>query len=112
MPELPDLEYCATCGFTSKILHGGDWDTCPNCDNFDWLPIGTRNPKHWTTQPPTEPGFFWAWTRDGRECVVHAVLNPDGLHFYETGNGWNYSVSDFTHFIGPLPVPEPPEKAG
>lgn len=65
----------------------------------------------WTTTPPTEEGWYWAVHALEGEIVAVKFVGG-GL---VTWGGWNIdqtatsaSVSDFTHWLGPLPVPEPP----
>ena len=73
----------------------------------------------WTTSQPTTSGYYWAF--DGDE-VVFAEVFGDKLKPTATGVEWEWiacahadideewrSLSDFTHWIGPLPRPEPPQ---
>ncbi len=65
----------------------------------------------WTTEPPTKPGWYWHCDpeRDGETQVFEVWL--------ESGTLW---LSDYGEFVavsrmygrwmGPLDVPDPPEK--
>jgi hypothetical protein len=66
----------------------------------------------WTTTPPTEPGFYWAVDHQGDvDCVW---LSDDDqipgawLGVWVTGIEYPYALADFSHWMGPVPVPEPP----
>jgi hypothetical protein len=67
----------------------------------------------WTTELPTVEGWYWVrnikgviwceevFVKDGVSCWMHdedAEYNPIKLDY-------------FTHWLGPIPPPEPPEKA-
>lgn len=69
----------------------------------------------WTITPPTTTGLYWAF--DGDEVVpVDVYVNGLGgtarLVGFELGNDYTTprKLSDYSHWIGPLPVPEPPEE--
>jgi len=76
-----------------------------------WIADGVRR-QGWTTTKPTEPGWYW---------VVWRTHAPDRDLVYHNGRGgmlflgWPEKDSSavphmhFSHFLGPLPVPEPPE---
>ena len=58
----------------------------------------------WTTEPPTEGGWYWIRYPDGEIACVEV--------FYSLGNmetDSDYVLDTVTHWLGPLPVPEPPE---
>jgi hypothetical protein len=59
----------------------------------------------WTTDPPTEPGWYWVKHVAHNEITMTQVceLTDDYL---TTENGPLYV---FSHFLGPLPQPEPPK---
>jgi hypothetical protein len=72
----------------------------------------------WDTAPPTAEGWYWAihydqGDQDRRGATIvqyvgnsRVVCGKWSLDPVETG------VADFTHWLGPLPVPELPKKAG
>jgi len=63
----------------------------------------------WQTTPPTEPGWYW---------VAQRTNDPRVTQYYFNGRMWMNSPKDyeyfpyeeyFTHWLGPLPVPELPK---
>lgn len=72
----------------------------------------------WTTEPPTEGGTYWAWVhvenRSGKSYpqVIDIYIHEGEIHidWPVSGYEWdpNFEVKDITHWLGPLPVPEPP----
>lgn len=70
--------------------------------------------SEWTTTPPTEPGFYWVWSKEEEVpwmvdvCNINSQGEPPHLKmFYENQE---YEVWEiFTHWKGPLPEPEPPQ---
>lgn len=70
----------------------------------------------WTTTPPTVPGWYWAYdTGPNSEDlnpflqVVHVDYVDDKLVFDAIGLFDSHEALDwFTHWLGPLPEPEPP----
>jgi len=64
----------------------------------------------WTTEKPTKIGWYWANWICGEIRVVKVIddkWNPGGLSVY--GDECDYRLKDFTHWLGPLHEPEPPE---
>lgn len=66
--------------------------------------------KDWTTKPPTQEGWYWVITPN----TYDASKNMDVYYF--DGVGWGYTPQEYeyvqskpTHWLGPLPVPTPPE---
>lgn len=69
----------------------------------------------WTTEPPTEPGWYWATPRmvEGWEDISPQIAEvyknlSDRLKVLFDGND-DFDLADFTHWLGPLPLPEPPK---
>jgi hypothetical protein len=72
----------------------------------------------WTTDPPTEEGWYWVYTVPEWEtvpvvaCVKVCIMN-DVVSFDIPAGG--YESEDYihahatTHWLGPLPPPEPPQ---
>jgi hypothetical protein len=69
----------------------------------------------WETTPPTQEGWYWVrGPRDGfmivqyynKKRVIKALIAGAGgnIHYGE--------LKLITHWLGPLPVPEPPTKEG
>jgi hypothetical protein len=67
----------------------------------------------WTTTPPTEPGWYWVKCDTGAVSVylVNLANSVMGLYFESLGESWEYIMEDWkiTHWLGPLPPPEPPK---
>lgn len=55
----------------------------------------------WTTEAPTEPGWYWA------ECEgVTKLVAPDGGDGVEVvGESGKFYVGYFSRWLGPIPVP-------
>ncbi len=70
----------------------------------------------WTTEPPTQTGLYWAFnehmTIDGVDAVDVYGSNNSLLVAFELGDNYDtmQSLSRWTHWMGPLSVPEPPTK--
>ena len=61
----------------------------------------------WTTDPPTEPGWYWIHFPSGAvECAKIDVINSNGIPI-EFADRW--ALERVTHWLGPLPTPEPPK---
>jgi hypothetical protein len=103
---------CKVCDWRRVSGPEETWDTCPNCNNFQWMQEGERNDIKWITAPPTEEGWYWAqWAQDvgNITCVeVSYSLATQELEVWVTAKEYTYELKDFTHWLGPLPVPEPP----
>jgi hypothetical protein len=79
----------------------------------DKLRAALDNPIHpWTTTPPTEPGWYWAaiWRPDVDDIrEVVRVVSPNGrLLVVMAGTDEVFQLGEFTHWLGPLPIPAPP----
>ena len=61
----------------------------------------------WSIEPPTADGYYFACTERGWIGVVDVSVK-DGVAY-----GWYslHSISEFTHWIGPIPKPFPPTRA-
>jgi hypothetical protein len=67
----------------------------------------------WTTDPPTREGWYWAIDAEDGEINLHRVFRADHggndkplevwLDQYESDN-----LSDYTCWLGPLPIPNKP----
>jgi hypothetical protein len=64
----------------------------------------------WTTSQPTEPGRYWAITNYEAMDVVDVVVIENGGSVWVVGCDESLKFKDFTHWLGPLPVPEPPQE--
>lgn len=66
---------------------------------------------HWRTKPPTEPGTYWV----KNDAAVFSVCIADsytGLSVFLTHYWLHEFIEEYkpTHWLGPLPIPEPPTK--
>lgn len=104
---------CKHCGWLREDEPREMWSTCPNCDNHNWMRQGERNDISWTQAAPVQEGWYWAW--DGKyqrilkvEMSIRGYVvrnyHPDVLERLD----WIISDLSFTHWLGPLPAPEPP----
>ena len=73
----------------------------------------------WTTEPPTKPGWYWvrvpqshASMRGGIFVVSIEIFGgKQHIDWLVDGYEWDppFEESHITHWLGPLPVPEPPK---
>jgi hypothetical protein len=66
----------------------------------------------WTTALPTEEGWYWAIHED-EGCVVANVVKGEGSVDFMArlpGIDMLFVLIGFTHWLGPLPVPVPPNE--
>jgi hypothetical protein len=65
----------------------------------------------WTTEAPTQKGWYWAFDETDRKSGV-LMLNVDndgiGYHLVAWDADIPTNISSYTHWLGPLPVPESP----
>jgi len=61
----------------------------------------------WTTTPPTDPGWYWAKNKYERVSIVRLDFIHGPVVWSVGEDGYNLP-EQFTHWIGPLPIPEPP----
>ncbi len=85
------------------------------CGNFD----GERQTENliamiWTTEPPTQEGWYWARTNKGQPFIIRVGFYGTG----QTGTLWAYDTERnmldldvLDYWLGPLPVPEPPKES-
>jgi hypothetical protein len=69
----------------------------------------------WTTKPPTQVGDYFAWKKDDEYFFEPTIVNVTNIRhiseppFYTFWfGGIEYELDSITHWLGPLPVPEPP----
>ena len=90
---------------------------CPECGGpvsalqRHWIVAGPLTEPGWTTDPPTEPGHYWAW---------HSFANwgPEIVKITTTLEMWAYGMGELkpiasvpgTHWLGPITPPEPPKE--
>jgi hypothetical protein len=77
--------------------------------------IGDVRPLSWTTEPPTVEGWYWVYCKYQQNFVekmkvVLLYLNSEGIFQYAADDTEFFpDEKNFTHYLGPLPVPEPPK---
>ncbi len=65
-------------------------------------------PLEWTTEAPTQEGWYWVKREDKKEIVQ--VYKLDGSFYaWTTMDERDHDLNEFTMWLGPLPVPEKPE---
>lgn len=101
---------CKICGYARKDKPEADWDKCPNCDNYDWMKEGERNDKQWTTEPPKQEGQYWCYFPKAHEPLfcLPILLDANGNPWVDSDDRWQ--LQKVTHWLGPLPAPEPPSE--
>ena len=61
---------------------------------------------------PDKPGAWWCW-HEGMKKTVVEQLRPDMygniLRGNDSGNVWSFLDKQYTHFAGPIPMPDLPE---
>jgi hypothetical protein len=90
--------------------------TCGNCGNNISMVYTDAVPEQWTAEPPTQEGWYWAKPKkdgglvspqkDPRKIVVW--VNKDATIEVAGYDSW-WETENFTHWLGPLPVPEMPK---
>jgi hypothetical protein len=70
----------------------------------------------WTTDPPKEDGDYFAWKRDDEYFDTPTIVSVTNIrhiseppYFTFWFAGVEYELSRVTHWLGPLPVPDPPK---
>lgn len=61
----------------------------------------------WTTAPPTVEGWYWVrFSNEQIECVTIGIIDGKPIEkFYD-----HWALEGVTHWLGPLPEPEPPKE--
>ncbi len=67
----------------------------------------TARVDDWSTDPPTEDGWYWCYAEAGVYQSARLQLHNVDANEQRARRG-DKPMSDFTHFLGPLPKPEPP----
>lgn len=63
----------------------------------------------WTTEKPTEPGWYW-WRLDERKSPIVFLRCGDNFHtVIDLYDGWDGTSPDGGEWSGPIPEPEEPE---
>jgi len=69
----------------------------------------------WTTEPPTEPGLYWytykhkgTWAEPTEKRI--SLFRGELCEEVCTNDGGDYEEISGGCWLGPLPIPEPPEK--
>jgi hypothetical protein len=69
----------------------------------------------WTTEPPTVEGDYFVWAKDDAYFRIPTIVKvvdvePNTITPVLTlwFGGHEYNLDRVTHWLGPLPVPEPP----
>jgi hypothetical protein len=103
---------CKICGYKREDTPTERWDICPNCDSSDWMVEGDWNDKRWTTKTPTQEGWYWVYVYNRIELVKFIEhLGIDWNVYADDGVlAIPFVVTDISHWLGPLPMPEPPTK--
>ena len=99
------MAYIVNSNFPDELLNERD---------VNWQTDGS-DPEHgvvlqWTTTPPTQGGLYKARQKGvGTLWVEVWSLSGGWLPLIKTfGSDVDSGLEDFTHWLGPLPEPEPP----
>jgi len=68
------------------------------------------NGFQWTTEPPTQEGWYWGFHKNKTVYMFWVGLDDDNI-LMAYFNGYPVPFESHTHWLGPLPVPEPPNEA-
>ncbi|HEU4340995.1 MAG TPA: hypothetical protein VFU31_05440 [Candidatus Binatia bacterium] len=98
---------------STLTVHGVYKDMSPR--SFDYsIHVSPDDSHHyfWTTEPPKEPGVYWAL--DGDKPRIAEVLYSYGDQLCADFTDENVptplsKVDWISHWLGPLPVPDPPK---
>jgi hypothetical protein len=66
----------------------------------------------WSATPPTEPGWYWVYFPMGYKPITVCVsigFDPEGNPFDNENDDCGWNIEAATHFLGPLPLPDPPK---
>jgi hypothetical protein len=63
----------------------------------------------WTTEPPTEPGWYWVKHKRHTDVFMVSVAHDDDKVLTVYSDGYPVPADNLTHWLGPLPPPEPPK---
>jgi len=73
--------------------------------------------EYWVTEPPTKPGWYWIYAIPEYEnkpeiYFVDVFIHEGEPHFSFPIDGYEYDIHisphRTTHWLGPIPEPEPP----
>lgn len=66
----------------------------------------------WKTAPPTVDGWYWVsadWRDDAFQVFVDTTHLQSKIIVWVAGSDVWSEIEEFTHWLGPLPVPAPPK---
>lgn len=65
-------------------------------------------PFEWTTEPPTQEGWYWVVNGNKEIEIVKVYKTCDGLYAWTVTSERDFDLKDFSMWLGPLPEPEKP----
>lgn len=67
---------------------------------------GSFTVLEWTTEPPTQEGWYWA-----HESIVNAIVIVRVTEDLRVRDVFvrSRALGEYTHWLGPLPLPEMPK---
>lgn len=101
--------------------HGlGDPTSDAAADRVAAMQLRGERPMQWTKEPPKDPNFYWAWSSgDGDPTLgelylasmvlIGRVIPDRPTWYFRTIEGEEYEATAFDYWLGPIPVPAPPE---
>ncbi len=65
----------------------------------------------WTTNKPTESGFYWIFTKGLWQelWIIEVAIEKNRVTFSDQRTGYEVRLEHITHWIGPLEEPVLPE---
>lgn len=120
--ELHEVEQLAAQALGVFPRYSDDPENFPNATEVEGVCVGEHTavtllealiakmrPLTWTTERPTQPGWYWI---KGEDYAVQVAQLTDQLWWEGFGEEGFYEANTFTHFAGPLPEPGEGEKEG
>lgn len=62
----------------------------------------------WTTETPTQEGWYWVVNGNKEMEIVKVYKTCEGLYVWTVTSEKDFELKDFSMWLGPLPIPEPP----
>lgn len=84
-----------------------------NLDDYEYnIETDYKGVRHfsilrWTTEPPTVEGWYWAL--DVYQKGINKIVYVTQGTVFEVGNLIPQKIGNYHHWLGPLPIPEPPK---
>jgi hypothetical protein len=96
------------CGFVGNE-NAVTLDGCFTADGLEFILSKMRKALEWTTNPPTEDGWYWCYFAGAHEPLhcLPILLDQNREPWVDSEDNWQ--LQRITHWLGPLPIPDPPK---